>query len=52
MEPDVQFQPRENVLTPGEIIRMARVAQSLGVRKIRLTGGEPTLHPQLTDITA
>lgn len=50
MEPDVQFQPRENVLTPGEIIRMARVAQSLGVRKIRLTGGEPTLHPQLTEI--
>ena len=50
MEPDVQFQPRENVMTPSEIIRMARVAQSLGVRKIRLTGGEPTLHPQLTDI--
>ena len=50
MEPDVQFQPRENVLTSGEIIRMARVAQSLGVRKIRLTGGEPTLHPQLTEI--
>ena len=50
MEPDVQFQPRENVMTPGEIIRMARVAQSLGVRKIRLTGGEPTLHPQLTEI--
>ena len=50
MEPDVQFQPRENMLTSGEIIRMARVAQSLGVRKIRLTGGEPTLHPHLTDI--
>jgi cyclic pyranopterin phosphate synthase len=50
MEPDVQFQPRENMLTSAEIIRMARVAQSLGVRKIRLTGGEPTLHPQLTDI--
>ena len=50
MEPDVQFQPRENMLTPGEIIRMARVAQSLGVRKIRLTGGEPTLHPHLTEI--
>ncbi len=50
MEPDVQFQPRENMLTSGEIIRMARVAQSLGVRKIRLTGGEPTLHPQLTEI--
>ena len=50
MEPDVQFQPRENMLTPDEIIRMARVAQSLGVRKIRLTGGEPTLHPHLTEI--
>ncbi len=50
MEPDVQFQPRENLLTPSEIIRMASVAQSLGVRKIRLTGGEPTLHPQLTEI--
>ncbi|MEI6274029.1 MAG: radical SAM protein, partial [Phycisphaerae bacterium] len=50
MEPDVQFQPRENMLAPGEIIRMARVAQSLGVCKIRLTGGEPTLHPQLTEI--
>jgi cyclic pyranopterin phosphate synthase len=28
------------------------IAESLGVRKIRLTGGEPTLHPELADIIA
>ncbi|MCE9619240.1 MAG: GTP 3',8-cyclase MoaA [Planctomycetes bacterium] len=50
MEPDVQFQPRESLLTSDEIVRMARIAESLGVRKIRLTGGEPTLHPQLEEI--
>ena len=52
MDPDVQFQRPENLLTPAEIIRVARVAETLGVRKIRLTGGEPTLHPQLTEIIA
>lgn len=52
MEPDVRFLPRDDVLSPREIVRVARVAESLGVRKIRLTGGEPTLHPQLTQIIA
>jgi cyclic pyranopterin phosphate synthase len=50
MEPDVRFAPRESLLTTAEIIRVARIAESLGVRKIRLTGGEPTLHPELTRI--
>lgn len=50
MEPDVRFAPQESLLTPAEIVRVARVAASLGVRKIRLTGGEPTLHPALTEI--
>jgi len=52
MEPDVRFAPNESLLTSGEIIRVARIADSLGVRKIRLTGGEPTLHPELTGIIA
>lgn len=52
MEPEVRFAPRELLLTTGEIIRVARIANSLGVRKIRLTGGEPTLHPALTAIIA
>ena len=52
MEPDVRFAPRESLLSTSEIIRVARIAESLGVRKIRLTGGEPTLHPELTAIVA
>ncbi len=50
MEPDVRFASRESLLTTREIIRMARIGESLGIRKIRLTGGEPTLHPELTAI--
>lgn len=33
-----------------EIMRLARIATRLGVRKIRLTGGEPLLRPNLTDL--
>lgn len=50
MEPDVRFAPREELLTAGEVVRLARAAASLGVRKVRLTGGEPTLRPELTEI--
>lgn len=52
MEPDIRFVPQESLLTSDEIVRVARIAESLGVRKVRLTGGEPTLHPHLTDIIA
>ncbi len=52
MEPDVTFAPRESLLTTDEIVRVARIAAALGVRKIRLTGGEPTLHPELNSIIA
>ncbi len=33
-----------------EILRLARIATRLGVRKLRLTGGEPLLRPNLTDL--
>ncbi|MCX5639362.1 MAG: radical SAM protein [Planctomycetota bacterium] len=52
MEPDVRFQPADRLLTPSEIVRMAGIAEGLGVRKIRITGGEPTLHPELETIIA
>jgi len=52
MEPDVRFAPRNSMLTTDEFIRVAAIAVSLGVRKVRLTGGEPTLHPGLTKIIA
>ncbi|MBL8874617.1 MAG: GTP 3',8-cyclase MoaA [Phycisphaerae bacterium] len=50
MEPNVRFAPASSLLTVDEIIRLVTIATSLGIRKIRLTGGEPTLHPQLLDI--
>ena len=33
-----------------EIIRLARLSVPLGVRKLRLTGGEPLLRPSLADL--
>ena len=43
-EDGVKFEPREQVLTFEEMERFVRVAVSLGVRKLRLTGGEPLLR--------
>jgi GTP 3',8-cyclase len=39
-----------NLLTPEEIEIVARAAIGIGFRKIRLTGGEPTLRPDLLEI--
>lgn len=41
------FLPREGILTFEEIHRLASLCQTLGVRKIRLTGGEPLLRADL-----
>jgi cyclic pyranopterin phosphate synthase len=46
-ETDVKFQPREQLLTFEEIERFVRVAVTLGVRKLRLTGGEPLVRKDL-----
>ncbi len=45
---DWPFLPRSAVLTFEEIERLARLFVCLGVRKIRLTGGEPLLRRDLT----
>lgn len=44
------FIPRPDLLTPEEIEQIARVAVDVGFHKIRLTGGEPTLRPDLIEI--
>jgi cyclic pyranopterin phosphate synthase len=50
--PGHQFLPRAQALEAGEIVRLAGVFRSLGVTKIRLTGGEPLLRNDLVDIVA
>src|SRR3954453_5294207 len=50
---DYAFLPRAELLTFEEITRLARLFVALGVRKIRLTGGEPLLRrdlPQLVEM--
>lgn len=50
MPETVQFLPRERVLTYEEIARVVRVATTLGVNKIRLTGGEPLVRKNLPEL--
>ena len=50
--PDHAFLPRPDLLTYEEIVRLARVFTGLGVRKIRLTGGEPLVRRDLPDLVA
>jgi GTP 3',8-cyclase len=45
------FIPSPELLTAGEIETVVRAAVGLGFRKFRLTGGEPTLRPDLVEIT-
>jgi GTP 3',8-cyclase len=45
-----QFAPVSQLLSFDEIEHFAKVAVSMGVRKIRLTGGEPLLRPNLPDL--
>jgi cyclic pyranopterin phosphate synthase len=40
----------DRLLTFEEIGRLARIAVALGIRELRLTGGEPTLRPGLPDL--
>ncbi|MEI6637393.1 MAG: radical SAM protein, partial [Planctomycetota bacterium] len=44
---DVVFKPRDELLTYEEIARVAVVFAGLGIRTIRLTGGEPLIRRDL-----
>src|SRR6202167_3641007 len=46
----LRFLPRDELLTPSEIELVVRAAVSVGFRKFRLTGGEPTLRADLIEI--
>lgn len=47
---DYQFLKKRERLTHEEIFRLARIAVSLGVTKLRLTGGEPLLDKRLPEL--
>lgn len=42
----------ENILTIEELSRLVRVAARLGIRKVRLTGGEPLVRKNIADLIA
>ena len=50
MPEDVTFRPRDELLTYEEIAAFVRVAASLGVDKVRLTGGEPLLRRDVPEL--
>jgi cyclic pyranopterin phosphate synthase len=50
-EQEYVWLPKESILTFEEITRLARVFVSLGVTKLRLTGGEPLLRHDLPALT-
>ena len=49
---DYKFLPRRELLSYEEITRIAAVFANLGVKKIRVTGGEPLLRTDINELVA
>lgn len=47
-EEGIDFLPHENILTYEEILRIVRLSVQKGIRKVRLTGGEPLVRKGFT----
>lgn len=47
MDEEMTFLPRQHILSLEELYRLGRVLVSLGVSKIRLTGGEPLIRQNI-----
>jgi cyclic pyranopterin phosphate synthase len=52
MPADIQFAPHSHLLQDDELIRLVRLAADVGFDRVRLTGGEPTVRPNLINIIA
>ncbi len=50
MPENVTFQPRSEILTFEEIERFVQVVASMGVHKLRITGGEPLVRAELSTL--
>src|SRR5215208_2599425 len=46
----MKFQPRDELLTDDELLRVVGLCARAGFNKVRLTGGEPTIRPHLIDL--
>jgi cyclic pyranopterin phosphate synthase len=49
-EEGLQWLKKDTLLTLEEITRLCQIAAQLGIKEIRLTGGEPTLRPGLSNL--
>jgi cyclic pyranopterin phosphate synthase len=47
---NIQWKRRDEILSYEEILRLANVFSSFGVRKVRVTGGEPLLRPDVLSL--
>lgn len=50
MPEQMTFRPREELLSDAELTRLIGLFGAVGFRKIRFTGGEPTLRPSLVEL--
>lgn len=50
--PDFRFLPESSLLSFDQIERLVSTFLELGVEKVRITGGEPLLRPQLHELIA
>lgn len=49
-EEGIELSPADKLLKKDEILHLARLFVSQGVTKIRLTGGEPTVRPDIVEL--
>jgi len=50
MPADMKFAPLPHLLQDDELIRLVHIATQVGFDRVRLTGGEPTVHPHVIEI--
>jgi cyclic pyranopterin phosphate synthase len=48
----LEWLPKADILTYEEITEVVRQLAPLGLKRLRITGGEPTIRPQLTTLIA
>ncbi len=51
MGEDTTFRPNADLMQDDELLTFINLFAELGFDKFRLTGGEPTIHPRIVDLT-